>query len=307
MPATTAAIFEHAFHRAAHGPGATHLKTGNAMRSYVLKSRAKNARNELVMLLLASMAAVAVLTVAMTRSLLPATPALGVEKTLLIAMVALAALLASGFVWRSVTVARHLSRRARDEAAELRRSLATAEAIIKAEPQILLFWDQNDDVQMVAQSLHVEGMPHDKEDILCFGQWLDARSTAAVKANLDTLFREGKSFNIILRTKSSDHVEADGRATGGRAVLRLRDVTGYKRDLARIIDQHQWLARDIRSMRALLNALPMPVWLKTRDGRLTWVNHAYVKAVEMSDEDDVLTRQIELLDTRERQRALRAL
>ena len=188
---------------------------------------------------------------------------------------------------------------------ELRRTLATAEAIIKAEPQVLLFWDHDHDVQMVADTLTIAGMPATAEGILRFGQWLEPRSAASLKSSLDMLFQDGKSFNIILRTTQSDHVEADGRTTGGRAILRLRDVAGYKRDLARIIDQHHWLARDIRSMRALLNALPMPVWLKTRDGRLTWVNKAYVRAVERVDEDEVLSRQIELMDTRERQKALR--
>ena len=37
-----------------------------------------------------------------------------------------------------------------------------------------------------------------------------------------------------------------------------------------------------------------------RDGRLTWVNKAYVKAVEAASEAEVLERQIELLESRQR-------
>ena len=278
------------------------------MRTKVLKSRVRNARNELVMLLLASMAVVAALTFSITRGSGRIEAALGIEKSLLIAIVTIAGLFASVLVWRAVAVARHLSRRAREENAELRRALATAETVIKAEPQILLLWDQDQEARIVAQTLtHVAGLPQRKDDILRFGQWLEPRSAAALKASLDQLFQQGRSFNIIVRTAAADHIEAEGRATGGRAVLRLRDVAGYKRDLARIIDQHQWLARDIRTMRALVNALPMPVWLKSRDGRLSWVNAAYVRAVESASEDEVLSRQIELMDSRERHRALRAI
>src|SRR5690606_33167596 len=101
-------------------------------------------------------------------------------------------------------------------------------------------------------------------------------------------------------SRSGGNREADGRASGARAVLRLRDVAGYKRDLLRIIDQHRQLARDIRASRALLNALPMPVWLRGADGRIEWVNKAYVTAVEAADEAEVRERQIELLESRQR-------
>lgn len=275
------------------------------MRSFIVRSRARNARNELVMLLLASMAIVASLTYAVTKGTTTLDTALGIEKSLLIVLVTTIALLASALVWRAVSVARHLSRASRLENAELRQALATAEAVMKAEPQILLLWEQEQEPRIVAHTLtSVAGLPQRKDDILRFGQWLDQRSATQLKSSLDELFQVGRSFNIIVRTTGADHIEAEGRAAGGRAVLRLRDVAGYKRDLARIIDQHQWLARDIRAMRSLLNALPMPVWLKTRDGRLSWVNQAYVRAVESANDDEVLSRQIELLDSRERNRAM---
>ncbi len=275
------------------------------MRTFVLKSRARNARNELVMLLLASMAVVAALTAALTGH--SAEASAGVQKLLLIAGITMGALFASLLVWRSVRTARHFSRRARDENAELRRTLTMAESVIQAEPQILLYWDNDHAAHLVARTLNVASLPTRREDILKFGRWLDPRSAGQLKSSLDALFQTGKSFNIILRTIAADHLEAEGRASSGRAILRLSEVAGYKRDLARIIDQHQWLARDIRSMRALLNSVPMPAWLKTRDGRLTWVNRAYVQAVESESEDEVLSRQIELLDSRERQCALKSI
>lgn len=278
------------------------------MRSFVLKARAKNARNELVMLLLASMAVVTSLTYAVTRGEAQGGAPIDVQKLLLMSGVTVVGLLACLMVWRAVNIARHVSRRSREENAELRRNLATLEAVIRSEPHVLLFWEQGQQARVIAQTLtNVAGLPDNSEDMLRFGKWLEQRSATQLTAVLDELFRKGRSFNIILRTIAADHVEAEGRASGGRAILRLSEVAGYKRDLARIIDQHQWLARDIRSIRALLNALPMPVWLKTRDGRLTWVNRAYVQAVESQSEDEVLTRQIELLDSRERQRALRTI
>ena len=62
--------------------------------------------------------------------------------------------------------------------------------------------------------------------------------------------------------------------------MRLRDIAGRKRDLARILDQHRQLVRDTLAGRTLLNALPMPAWFRDAGGRIQWINEAYVKAVE---------------------------
>ena len=100
-----------------------------------------------------------------------------------------------------------------------------------------------------------------------------------------------------MRTVAGGHVEAEGRTAGGRAVLRFRDVAGHRHEVAQILAQHQRLAREVRASRALLDALPIPVWLRSKDGRLTWVNNAYVRAVEARSRQEVHERQIELLSS----------
>ena len=93
---------------------------------------------------------------------------------------------------------------------------------------------------------------------------------------------------MILKTAAGGHLEADGRAAGGRAVLRLEGCRRLQARPLGILDQHTRFARDIRSSRALLNALPHPAWLRDQDGRLSWVNEAYVKAVDAESEREVV-------------------
>ncbi len=184
---------------------------------------------------------------------------------------------------------------------ELRKNLLTAESIIKAEPQVLVFWEQGQGVRVMVHTLTgVAGLPVRHTDLLKFGAWLDAASSRELKRGLDALFADGRPFSQLLKTGAGGYVEADGRAAGGRAILRLRDVTGRKRDLSRILDQHRLLVRNTQSGRALLNSLPMPVWFRRDDGRIEWVNDAYVRAVEASSESEVRERQIELLEMRQR-------
>ncbi|CCB63792.1 putative histidine kinase, Putative HK, ATPase and Sensor Domain [Hyphomicrobium sp. MC1] len=216
-------------------------------------------------------------------------------------LVAGAVFIAALIVWHMASVARKEARKAKTESQHLRRNLAAADAIIRAEPQVLIFWEQGQAVRIVSHTLTgIPGLPDQHAEILRFGQWLEAPSADTLKAALDKLFTNGRSFNIILKTIAGGTLEAEGRAAGGRAVLRFKDVSTYKAQIARIDEQHDALARDIRSSRALLETLPMPVWLRDTAGRLVWVNSAYVKAVEADSELEVLERQIELLETRQR-------
>ncbi|MCB1509980.1 MAG: PAS-domain containing protein, partial [Hyphomicrobiaceae bacterium] len=139
-----------------------------------------------------------------------------------------------------------------------------------------------------------------REELLKFTTWLDTHAAADLKDALDELFGYGRPFTLFLKTAAGGHLEADGRATGARAVLRLRDVAGTKQDLVRILDQHRRLTREIRVSRALMNTLPIAVWMKDDDGHLKWVNQAYVSAVDAATSDEVYDRQLELLESRQR-------
>ncbi|MGI9423169.1 MAG: PAS-domain containing protein, partial [Hyphomicrobiaceae bacterium] len=214
----------------------------------------------------------------------------------------------AGLVLILTARARRVMQDARRESAVLKRSLSTAEAIFRAEPQVLIFWDQSEGLRIVTHTLTtIEGLPQDQPTLLKFGLWLDDASAADLKEGLDQLFAEGRPFTLFLKLRSGANVEADGRSTGTRAVLRLRDVAGTKRDLARILDQHRRLSGDLRASRALLNTLPVSIWLKDSEGRIKWANAAYVRAVEAEDATEVYDKQIELLESRQRTRVDRVL
>jgi signal transduction histidine kinase len=227
---------------------------------------------------------------------------------LLLSLAAGAATLAGAVAVRAVLRRSGSETGLADETAELRRNLLTAEAIIKSEPQVLVFWEQGRGVRVMTHSLTgIQGLPDEHAELLKFGRWLDAGSAQELKRGLDALFAEGRPFTLLLKTVPGGHIEADGRATGGRAILRLREVAGRKRDLAKILEQHRLLVRDTLAGRTLLNSLPMPVWFRRSDSRIEWVNEAYVKAVEARDEKEVRERQIELLETRQREAVQAAL
>jgi len=253
-------------------------------------------------LLLASLVVVAALVVAVADG--GSIPLAGLQPRiiLVLSIAAGAAALAGAMLMRRFSRQTGAHGSGVDEIAELRRNLLTTEAIIKAEPQVLVFWDQGQGVRVMTHTLAgIGGLPEDEAELLKFGRWLDVASAQELKKGLDGLFAEGRPFTLLLKTVAGGHIEADGRATGGRAILRLREVAGRKRDLAKILEQHRLLVRDTLAGRTLLNALPLPVWFRHSDGRIEWVNEAYVKAVEARDDKEVRERQIELLEARQRE------
>ncbi len=266
-------------------------------------SIAQHARRELLALLLGSLACVVVLTVSLAERPDPSVAGYDVRGIFLFTITAGLAIAMMGLMLYLTARARRVMRDAKRETAALRQSLLTAEAVFRAEPQVLFFWDESDGLRIVTHSLKsVPGLPSDPPALMKFGTWLDGPSAADLKDALDHLFADGRSFTLFLKLRSGANLEADGRATGPRAVLRFRDVAGTKRDLVRILDQHRRLSSDLRANRALLNALPIPMWLKDEDGRIKWANDAYVSAVDATDAAEVYDKQIELLESRQRAR-----
>ena len=78
-------------------------------------------------------------------------------------------------------------------------------------------------------------------------------------------------------------------------------------EFANLLRQHRTLSEELASQKALLDALPMPVWFRDAEGQLIWVNRAYISAVEAARTDDVIEHQRELLETRQRRAAETAL
>ncbi|MFN0219087.1 MAG: ATP-binding protein [Hyphomicrobium sp.] len=265
-------------------------------------------RRHLAMLLLASMACVTGLLAIFTAGHNLKPDGFDLRHVALFAVVGAAGFAAGVIVWRMTRAAKLEARSAKADSIQLRRNLAAADAIIRTEPQVLILWEPGQAVRIVAHTLpNAPGLPASEPELMRFGQWLEPSAADALKDALDQLFANGRSFNLIVKTLAGGRLEAEGRAAGGRAVLRLKDILGYKLELTEIQEKHATLARDIRSSRALMNTLPMPAWIKGADGRLIWVNSAYVSAVEAQSEAEVLERQIELLESRQRRSAAKAI
>jgi signal transduction histidine kinase len=183
-----------------------------------------------------------------------------------------------------------------DEAAMLRGEIDRLKTLMLAQPQVLVAWAAGSDEPEIFGDAGIVVSSSVPERVLAFGAWLEPAAAQRMEHAVETLRGDGHGFTMTLTTTAGRPLEAEGRVVAGRAVLRLRDVSGIELELMDLAARHDRLMGDVEIMKALLNSLPAPVWARNQDGQLIFVNSAYARAVEAEDPSDAVESELELLD-----------
>ena len=129
----------------------------------------------------------------------------------------------------------------RDEIMALKAERDRVNALLLSEPQILVSWAAADNEPDILGDTTLVTSASLPQRVLAFGSWLEPDKAQAMEHAVDALRADGEGFSMQLMTLAGRAIEADGRAIGGRAVLRLRDVSGLKRELAELNARHEKL------------------------------------------------------------------
>ncbi len=194
----------------------------------------------------------------------------------------------------------------REELGALRAESDRFNAMLRSEPQVLVSWAAADNEPDIIGDTALITSAAAKQRVLAFGSWLEPDKAQAMERATDALRVNGESFTMPLMTLAGHAIEAGGRVIGGRAVLRLRDVTGIKRELAELNARYEKFAGEMESLRALLDALPSPVWARDLAGALVFANPAFARAVDAKDAADAIARGLEMLGRMPRDEASRS-
>lgn len=185
--------------------------------------------------------------------------------------------------------------------ADFRASVEQAEALLDTDDQRSIIWHRSDGPPTVVGRLgQLSGAPAKPSTFMAFGTWLVPDSAARLDHAIAALRQDGDGFTVLLTTTSDGIVEAVGRTTSGRAIVRFRDLTGDRRAHALLTREHERLSETVNAMRALLDEMPNPCWIRDKAGKLVWVNDAYAHAVEAPNQAKALESGAELLDAASR-------
>ena len=166
---------------------------------------------------------------------------------------------------------------------EMRAGLALHDAMSWLRQEQAILWPFDKDIEIVspgfASSLDIAGS--DDNQFPVFLQQLQQEDAVVLKAAVHTLRHDRRPFLLTVSTVDlsrtfsvrGDSVVADA---SGAAVMLVSDRTV---EAARV----ERLSNDTAQMHELLDALPLPVWLRDEQQQLKYANQAYRDAVDADD------------------------
>src|SRR5664280_2082778 len=179
------------------------------------------------------------------------------------------AVLATVVLLRTRKAAATIESAAHDKTMALRAEIDRLKTLLLSQPQVLVAWAAGSDEPEIFGDTGIVVSGSVPERVLAFGAWLEPAAAQRMQHAVDTLRSDGRGFVMTLTTSAGRPLEAEGRAVAGRAVLRLRDVSGIESELMDLAARHD---------------------------QLMFVNAAYARAVDAEDASDAVERELELLD-----------
>ena len=173
-----------------------------------------------------------------------------------------------------------------------RADLERARQFLAGEPQIVIVWDRADSEPRVEGEFNLVSEAMNARRILSYSAWLDAAGAERVQEWVSKLLQRGEGFSAEVASLKGRRLEVSGRAIGGAAVVRIRDISGDRLERLRLQEAYAEAQSELAGFRKLLDALPHPAWTRGRDGRLAWVSEAFARALEPSERQN----QSELFD-----------
>lgn len=182
-------------------------------------------------------------------------------------------------------------------------------ALLFAEPQVLISWAAGDNRPQISGDISLLVQQDSPQRVLAFGTWLPPEPALKMDHAVDALRETGEGFLLNLTTANGCAIEAMGRAIGGQAIVRIRELSGLRRELAETNLRYRQLVEETELLRGFAAAAPWPIWARGAQGGLAYVNDAYARAADAASVGDAISRNLELLDSADRtemERALRA-
>ncbi len=201
--------------------------------------------------------------------------------------------------------AREISQR--NELADLKARHARAQALLDVPDQRIVIWEAAPDGVRVDAPVcrgtlpPNAGAPEAASAFIAFGAWLTPASAQDFAHAVDRLRERAESFDLSIETRAGTFLDVQGRISGNHAFARFQSLSGDRAALAQLEGEHRKVLELTDALRALAQALVMPVVIKRLDGTVTWANDAFVAAVDAKNLDAIIDQKASLLDRADRE------
>ncbi|MFD0916896.1 ATP-binding protein [Pseudahrensia aquimaris] len=188
------------------------------------------------------------------------------------------------------------------ELADLKSRHERAQALLDVPDQRVIIWSNWDEQPVSRGTLpEMAGTPRDIASFIDFESWMNPASVTSFMQAVARLRERAEGFDLTVDSRDGGILEVQGRASGSHAFVRFIALSGDRAALASLEAQHTRMLQTTDLMRALLESVPMPVWLREDGETISWANRAYLQAVDAESLDTVCEHSIELLDAAQRE------
>src|SRR5262249_5150189 len=160
------------------------------------------------------------------------------------------------------------------------------------EPQVLIAWAAGSNRPQVSGDLVLLTQHDSPQRVLAFGTWLPPEPALQLGHAVEALREAGEGFVLNLTTSNGHAVEAMGRAIGGQAIVRIRELSGLRRELAETNLRLRALMEESELLRGFAASAPWPIWAKDDKGALSYANAAYAQATEAASIGEAVGRNL---------------
>ncbi|MFZ5747361.1 MAG: PAS-domain containing protein [Pseudomonadota bacterium] len=226
---------------------------------------------------------------------------IAIAQTAAVAAGAVAALFVIVAAWMLYT-----GLRARAQAREATGRIERYEALMLHAPADAMVVRADGRVEMsrrLADWLGLAEVPRDLNALSENGEGLDRADAQALATAVNAAHKAARPFRLSVHAQGSDRAllatgmrAPDALNAPGGVLVWFLDATESQGEIVRLQRESDRLRNGFDALTALIEAAPMPMWYRGPDLRLLMVNHAYVRAVEAGDAEDVVARGIELVE-----------
>lgn len=206
---------------------------------------------------------------------------------------------------RSARIARRVALAREEELASLEARLHSAESILAAEPDAVFIWTPESlraapgtfqsRPRIVGSTATLVDPASGDLDFAYLLSRLEPENAGRLNTAVQRLRTRGARFSLHVQSLDGRTFEAEGRPAGALAVLWLRDVTGERAEVSRLMERLRQADAARARFEEQLMAAPFPAWRRDEEGKLLWVNDAYARAVDAASPEDAVERGLELL------------
>ncbi|WP_093332667.1 PAS domain-containing sensor histidine kinase [Sphingomonas rubra] len=194
--------------------------------------------------------------------------------------------------------------RARGEAAAARRQLARLQATFRTSPALAMLVRGDGRIEIpstLAASLGLDQPARTLADLAQGEHGLSAEDVDGLIRDVDVAQRAGRPFERAVMPQGTERTFAlrGSRAPadlGVGVLVWVTDISDARVEIERLGSEAARLAEAYDALSGLIEAAPLPMWVRAADLSLAMVNTAYVDAVEGRDADDVVVRGVELVE-----------